>query len=245
LKISVVIPALNEARNIGTVLRAMPAEVDEIVVVDGFSVDGTVDAATTARPDVKIVRQGRRGKGNALAAGFEACSGEYVVMLDADGSMDPSEITKFVAALDAGADYAKGTRFAVGGGSEDITPLRRVGNRALNMLTNVLFRTRYSDLCYGYNAFRRQCIDLFDLEPALHTGESRWGDGFEIETILNTRVAKARVRVAEVPSFERNRMHGQSNLRTFRDGTRVLLTILRERFRTTRPVAAKEPEMAA
>jgi glycosyltransferase involved in cell wall biosynthesis len=238
LKISVVIPALNEARNIGPVLRAMPAEVDEIVVVDGFSVDGTVNAATAACPDVKIVRQGRRGKGNALAAGFEACSGEYVVMLDADGSMDPSEITNFVAALDAGADYAKGTRFAAGGGSEDITPVRRLGNRALNLLTNVLFRTRYSDLCYGYNAFRRHCIALFDLEPAHRTGQPRWGDGFEIETILNTRVAKAGVRVAEVPSYERNRMHGQSNLRTFRDGTRVLLTILRERFRPARPTAA-------
>src|SRR6185369_9559547 len=143
---------------------------------------------------VKVVQQQRTGKGNALAAGFEVTTGDYVVMLDADGSMNPKEIDAFVAALDAGADYAKGSRFTSGGGSDDITGLRRVGNWALTTLTNGLFRCHYSDLCYGYNAFRHECIDLFRLHPARAAG-ARWGDGFEIETIINTRVAQADISI--------------------------------------------------
>lgn len=229
-KVSVVVPAQNEARNIGHVLRAMPSVVDEIILVDGNSVDDTIAVALQIRPDTLIVRQGRRGKGNALAAGFEVAAGEYIVMLDADGSMDPQEIYAFVAALDAGADYAKGSRFTAGGGSDDITPLRRAGNWMLNAMTNVLFRTSYSDLCYGYNAFTRDCIGIFALEDGQETGRRRWGDGFEIETILNTRVAKSTIAVTEVPSFERLRLHGTSHLHTFRDGSRVMAAILRERF---------------
>lgn len=229
-QVSVVIPALNEARNIVSVLRYLPSFVDEVIVVDGGSTDGTAEVAAAERPDAIVITQGRKGKGNALAAGFEAATGKYIVMIDADGSMDPAEIIDFVSALDAGADYAKGSRFAAGGGSDDITAIRRLGNYALNALTNVLFGTKFSDLCYGYNAFRRGCVPLFDLEPSGAAGASRWGDGFEIETLINTRVAKAGLAITEVRSFERNRLSGESNLRTFRDGSRVLKTILSERF---------------
>ena len=236
------VPTRNEARNIGPVLAAMPTHVDEIILVDGDSIDGTVAAAKAARSDVRVVAQGRSGKGNALAAGFQAARGDYIVMIDADGSMDPREIAAFIAALDAGYDYAKGSRFAPGGGSSDISRLRRIGNWALNTLTNLLFRTKYTDLCYGYNAFRRECVAAFALEPAHPNGPLRWGDGFEIETLINTRVAKAQLTIAEVPSFEYPRQHGESNLRTFPDGMRVLRTILRERFRPAKPSALASVE---
>jgi hypothetical protein len=142
-------------------------------------------------------------------------------MLDADGSADPAEIPRFVDALKGGADFAKGSRFVDGGGSSDITILRSVGNRFLVGLVNVLYRTEYSDLCYGYNAFWSRCLQRINVDC----------NGFEVETLINIRVAKARLRVTEVPSFERDRLFGESNLRTFRDGFRVLRTILRERFR--------------
>jgi len=159
-------------------------------------------------------------------------------MFDADGSADPAEIPAFIAALVAGADYAKGTRFrSIDGarcGSEDITHLRSAGNAALNTLANVLFRTRYSDLCYGYNAFWRRILPELDLLPSesgdLSPDILHWGDGFEIESILSCRVAAARLRVAEVASVERSRIHGDTNLRTFADGFRVLRTLLAERF---------------
>ena len=240
VRLSVVIPTLNEARNIVHVLRAMPAGVDEVILVDGYSVDGTVEAALAVRPDLVVVRQSRRGKGNALACGIAAARGEYVVMLDADGSMDPAEMNAFVAALDAGADYVKGSRFRYPGGSNDITVLRRAGNAALNGLTNVLFGTRFTDLCYGYNAFRRSCAHVLGLpDTDQPTQVPLWGDGFEVETLINIRAAKASLVIEEVGSFEHPRRHGESNLNTFRDGMRVLRTIMRERF--TQRVDAAPP----
>jgi glycosyltransferase involved in cell wall biosynthesis len=236
--ISVVIPARNEARNIGFVLENLPMGVDEVILVDGNSTDDTVAVARQHRPDILVVQQLRRGKGNALAAGFATATGDYIVMIDADGSMHPDEIGRFARALDEGADYAKGSRFAEGGGSDDISRLRDFGNRFLNLTTNVLFRTRYSDLCYGYNAFRRECLISMALpDPFDGTAAKRWGDGFEIETMINVRVAKAGLAIAEVPSFEYPRRFGESNLRTFRDGFRVLGTILRERVSKHRPGA--------
>lgn len=234
--VSVVIPAKNEAANLREVLPRLP-QVYEVIVVDGDSVDDTVLAARQALPDVRVVRQTRRGKGNALACGFLAASGEIIVMFDADGSADPAEIPVFVAALVAGADFAKGSRFAPGGGSEDITRLRSWGNAGLNKVANAAFGTRFTDLCYGYNAFWRDTLSLLDLPnidlPAPAEG-MLWGDGFEIETVINCRFAAASAVVAEVPSIELSRIHGESNLRTFSDGVRVLRTIMAERRRAMR-----------
>jgi hypothetical protein len=218
IEVSVVIPALNEALNLRHVLANLPDNVFEVVLVPGHSIDDTVEVARRLRPDVRVVHQTRSGKGNALACGFAACRGDIIVTLDADGSADPKEIPAFVGALLSGADFAKGTRAIQGGGSHDMTLLRRLGNRGLTHLANILHGTHYTDLCYGYNAFWHACL------PALNVDV----DGFEVETLLNLRAAKSGLRVAEVASFELARIHGQSNLRTFSDGWRVLGTILRE-----------------
>ena len=213
--------------------QALPPALHEVIVVDGNSVDDTVATARRLRPDVRIVKQTRSGKGNALACGFAAATGDIIAMVDADGSADPGEIPQFVKALLDGADFAKGTRFAAGGGSNDITRLRRLGNRFLSGLVNILCRTGYSDLCYGYNVFWRHCVPVFSLDAqslAPADGMRLWGDGFEIETLINIRIARARLKVAEVGSYEHPRIHGVSNLNAFSDGWRVLRTILVERF---------------
>ncbi|WP_344412240.1 glycosyltransferase family 2 protein [Pseudonocardia ailaonensis] len=251
---SVVVPTRNEARNLEVVLPAIAAvrpAVHEVVVVDGNSVDGSVETAQRVLPWARIVQQTRKGKGNAMATGFAAATGDIVVMFDADGSADPAEIPAFVSALVRGADFAKGTRFARGGGSDDITALRRLGNSGLNGVANALFGTRHSDLCYGYNAFWADLLPLLEL-PAVDAqapedGSMLWGDGFEIETVLACRVAAAGLRVAEVPSYERERMFGATNLRTFVDGTRVLRTLAAERRRAMRRTApaAGRPEVPA
>jgi glycosyltransferase involved in cell wall biosynthesis len=220
-RITVVIPAKNEARNIGWVVERLPSFIDELVIVDGRSTDRTVDVVLALRPDALIVNDERPGKGAALRAGFAAASGEYVVMLDADGSMDPQEIEHFIEALDRGADMAKGSRFLDGGGTADMSYLREAGNRGLLMLANILFGASNTDLCYGFAAFRRQEIQDLDLDA----------DGFEIETQLFMRATRQGLRVVEVPSFEAPRRFGTSNLNTFRDGWRVLMTMLRERMR--------------
>jgi glycosyltransferase involved in cell wall biosynthesis len=245
-RISVVIPARNEVHNLPHVLNGLPAGLHEVILVDGHSTDDTIGVALRVRPDVKIVQQTRRGKGNALACGFAALTGDVVVTLDADGSADPGEIPAFVAALADGAEFAKGTRFDRGGGSHDITRFRRLGNSALSRLVNVLFRTRYTDLCYGYNAFRAHLLPVLDLpptEPGCEAADAMlWGDGFEIETLINVRVARAGVRITEVGSTELPRLHGVSNLRAWPDGIRVLRTILAER---RRPCTAAAPVAAS
>jgi glycosyltransferase involved in cell wall biosynthesis len=230
-RVSVVVPTYNEAKNLPHVFGLLPADVHQVIVVDGHSVDDTIAVARSLRPDVTIVRQNRRGKGNAMACGFAAVTGDVVVMLDADGSADPREIERYVDALVAGADFAKGSRFIEGGGSDDITPMRAWGNRWLNRIVNALYGTRYTDLCYGYNAFWAYCLPSLELAVEDRGRTTKlWGDGFEIETIINTRAAKADFRIVEVPSFEFARIHGQSNLNTWRDGFRVLWALLVERL---------------
>ncbi|MEU0808605.1 glycosyltransferase family 2 protein [Streptomyces sp. NPDC005970] len=217
--VSVVIPAMNEAENLPYVFRTMPSWIHEVVLVDGNSTDDTVRVAHELWPGVKVVPQRGKGKGDALITGFAACTGDIVVMVDADGSADGGEIVSYVSALVSGADFAKGSRFANGGGTDDMTPIRKLGNRALTSLVNRKFGARYTDLCYGYNAFWRRCLDEIALDCA----------GFEVETLMNIRVVKAGLRVQEIPSHEYRRIHGVSNLRAVRDGLRVLRVILRER----------------
>lgn len=230
--ISVVIPTLNEAKNLPLVLPRLPEIVTEVILVDGLSTDGTVDVALQLCPDIRIITESRRGKGLALRRGFEAATGDIIVMLDADGSADPEEIPFFVGALLSGVDFAKGSRFLQGGGTSDMVWYRRLGNRLFVALVRVLFGGQYSDLCYGYNAFWRRVLPLLDLNA----------EGFEIETLMNVRALHAGLHIAEVPSFEKRRVTGESNLRTFPDGWRVLRTIFAEWRRRPTLRAVKQCE---
>jgi hypothetical protein len=245
--VSVVIPALNEARNLPSVLARIPPDLHEVILVDGGSVDGTVAIARHLRPDVRVVRQSRSGKGNALACGFAVARGDIIAVVDADGSADPGEIPRFVKALVEGADFAKGTRFAFGGGSDDITRIRRFGNRVLTTMLNISYHVKYSDLCYGFNVFWRRHTAVLELDAnatLARGGNGRlWGDGFEIETLIHIRVARAGLAVVEVPSYEHARMYGVSNLHAFRDGSRVLATILTEKRRVRRKRASARPRV--
>jgi glycosyltransferase involved in cell wall biosynthesis len=218
-KVSLVVPARNEARNLAAVLETVPEGVDEIILVDGNSHDATVAMAMHCRPDIRVVSQDMPGKGSALRAGFLACTGDIIVMMDADGSMSAAEIPQYLWYLENGFDFVKGTRFAPGGGSTDITPLRRLGNRSLLALVNTLYAAQLTDLCYGFCAFRRYWLDSLDLVAT----------GFEIETEMVIHALRAGLRMVEVPSFELPRRSGRSGLHTFRDGWRVLETVLRDR----------------
>jgi glycosyltransferase involved in cell wall biosynthesis len=232
-RVSVVIPTLNEAANLPHVFARLPyEELFEIILVDGRSTDDTIAIARELCPTVRVLIQDGKGKGNALACGFAAARGDIIVMLDADGSTDPQEIPAYVDALFGGADFAKGSRFMDGGGSVDITPFRMQGNRFLNGTVNALFGTHYSDLCYGYNAFWSDVRSTINVDCA----------GFEVETLINVRAAKAGLNVVEVPSLEHERIHGVSKLHPIRDGLRVLRTILMERFaRTTSAAQTADP----
>lgn len=218
VRVSVVIPTLNEADNLPHVLPRIPRWVHEVLIVDGHSTDGTPEVATALLPQVRVVQQTGRGKGNALRAGFASATGDVIVMLDADGSMAPEEIPLFLGALLAGADMAKGSRFLQGGGTRDMPLYRKLGNGCFVLMVNLLFGGKYSDLCYGYSAFRRDRVLQLGLAC----------DGFEVETVLNVRALRANWRIFEVPSYEAPRLHGDGRLRTIPDGWRVLTSIFRE-----------------
>ena len=229
--ITAIIPAMNERENLPHVLPRIPKIVDEVILVDGNSTDGTIEAALELMPTIRIVQQEGVGKGAALRSGFEAATGDIVVMLDADGSTDPAEIPAFVYALLAGADFAKGSRFLHSAGTSDMPFHRRAGNQAFVQLVRMLYGGRYTDLCYGYNAFWRRVLPYLALD----------GDGFEIETMMNIRALRAGLRIIEVPSYEDRRVMGVGNLRTIPDGWKVLRTIVGERRRKPSVLEPLEP----
>ncbi len=226
LCISIVIPVRNEAQNLAYILPRIPPIISEVILVDGHSTDDTVAVAKHLLPKIRIIQQIGKGKGDALRLGFAICTGDIIVMLDGDGSTDPQEIPRFVEALLRGNDFAKGSRFLAGGGSTDITPARSLGNYMLCKLVNLLYWIRFSDLCYGYNAFWRSCLEYIQPDS----------NGFEVETQISLRVHKAHLKITEVPSMEHPRIYGQSNLRTLRDGWRVLKTIVKERYTEATPL---------
>jgi glycosyltransferase involved in cell wall biosynthesis len=226
--VSVVVPVKNEAENIGWVLDRLPDLVDEVILVDGQSTDDTVAVARAHRPDIRVVSEDIPGKGAALRAGFRVSRGDYIVMIDADGSMDPAEIAGCVQALQdrrsgraGGVHLVKGSRFMTGGGTSDMGHLRRLGNAGLLRFSNRLYGARFTDLCYGLFAFRRDQLEALDLQA----------DGFEIETEIVVKALRAGIVMGEIPSFEAPRRNGESNLNTWRDGWRVLTTLVVERRR--------------
>ena len=220
-QVTVIIPTLNEVESLPRVLPKIPPGISEILIVDGHSQDNTVKVAKQMCPQARIIYQQGKGKGDALRTGFEHATGEIIITLDADGSMDPGEITRFIEPLMNGYDFVKGSRFIGGRNTTDMPRHRVLGNRIFVMITNILFGTRYTDLAYGYNALSKRRVEKLKLSST----------GFEIETEMNIKAKKAGLRICEVASFESTRLNGKGKLRSFSDGWRILKTILGERLR--------------
>jgi len=225
--VSVIIPTLNEAGNLPYVLNTVPAWVNDVIVVDGRSKDDTERVARVLRPDLQIVQQQRPGKGAAIRAGLEAAKGDILIVMDADGSMNGAEIAAFRDALLNGADYVKGSRFAPGGGSVDITKMRRFGDRGICFLIWLLFGAHFTDGTYGFKGVWRDCLEAIPIDT----------DGFEVELLIDIRAHRASLKTVEVPCFETMRIHGNSNLNAFKDGLRCFRVIVRERLRKSHGAA--------
>jgi glycosyltransferase involved in cell wall biosynthesis len=218
--ISVVIPTLNEEKNIGRVIAGVKSVLEhhaykyEIIVVDKHSKDKTVEIAKSL--GAKIMYDDS-GKGSALISGMRAAKGNVIVSMDADLSHRPKELLLLIAGIDAGYDVCIGSRFLTGGGSEDMPLIRRWGNKFFVALVNLIYGMHYTDMCYGYRSFDRNAV------TKLHLREQ----GFGIETEINIEIAKRHLKVLEVPSYEKLRASGQGKLRTFHDGFIILKTILK------------------
>ena len=239
--VTVLIPTKNEAKNLPIILAALPDIVDEVIVIDGNSSDNTREVAENHPRVSKVVIQSGKGKGGALSLGMRHASREYVVNLDADGSMDPNEIPRFITELVKGADVVRGSRYLPTGGSSDLTTFRSSGNRMLTTTANLLYGVDWTDVTYGYAAFRKSALEQMDVfyfdskvgSPVLSRGMS-YGQGFEIECLIFCRSVRRGLIVVEVPSMETPRWHGASNLMAIPDGIRSLMAIGVERMRSRR-----------
>ena len=220
-RVSIVIPTLNEERNVGKVIRGVERQLNgydyEIIVVDGHSTDRTVDVAR--RLGARIVYDDR-GKGSAIMKGFGAAKGDIIISMDADLSNEPKELKLLIDAIEIGYDLCTGSRFLTGGGSDDIPPLRVLGNKFFVLMVNVLFGAHYTDMCYGYRSFRKGALERLGLKE----------EGFGIETEINIKAVKRGLRVIEIPSTEKKRASGEGKLTTFGDGYVILKTILKNAF---------------
>ena len=216
--ISVVIPALNEGRNMRRVLEGVKAILGvsdyEIIVVDGHSTDNTVKIAK--ENGAKVIYDDV-GKGSALIMGLKAGKGNILVAMDADLSTDPKEMGLLIDGIKIGYDVCMGSRFMAGGSSEDISPIRKIGNMFFVLLVNHLFGSNYSDMCYGYRSFKKSILKKLNLKET----------GFGIETEISIKAVKNNLKVLEVPSIEKKRVAGESKLRTFKDGYVILRTIIK------------------
>lgn len=223
LKIGVVLPALNEAKNIGDVICKLQAlGLSNILVIDGKSTDGTREVA--AKHGAKVILQNGRGKGSAIRQVIDNNYFDFdaLVFMDADGSMDPKEIPYFIRGLASGADVVKGSRFLEGGYTYDMSPLRKMGNMIMVSVVNLLWASNYTDLCYGFVVFNKRSIEKLSQALKSHN--------FEIETEICLKALNLGLDVREVPSTEYPRKNGASNLNAFRDGFKIFRTIFREFF---------------
>ncbi len=214
--VSVITCTLNEAGNVAHVLEKVPAWVDELIVVDGHSTDRTVEIVQSVAPHARVLHQSGKGKGDALRCGIAAARGDLIITMDADGSMDPSEISRYLTCLLEGCDFVKGSRFLPGGGTDDMPLYRVVANWFLTQLSNVLVGTRLTDISYGFYGFRGDALRAFQTVR----------NGFEMETELIMRFHLAGMRLAEVPSFEAARRYGVGKLRSFPDASKIMMTVL-------------------
>jgi len=219
MKLSVIIPAKNEAETLPPLLEALRAVLgrqpweSEILVVDDHSTDETAAAAKAHGAGV-VSNLRRGGKGNALISGFEKARGDYLVMMDADGSHLPEFIPDFVRLLEEGYGLVIGSRQL--GGSDEYTFLRALGNIFLSGVFNLITENRITDVLNGYKGFRREIFTRFPYRSA----------EFEIEIELVANALKAGTRIGEFACHEKARSGGQAKSRVVRHGTRFLWKIL-------------------
>lgn len=240
--VTVVIPTKNEIQNLGRLLPTIPDYVDEVLVVDGYSLDGTAEFAKESKFVSRVLMQRAPGKGSALCLGLQKATHKNIICIDADGSMSTSEFPKLLDALvEDNVDVIKGSRYLPGAGSEDLSLFRSTGNKGLLWITKLLYKCKWTELAYGYFGLNQDAVrklDLYEFESkvpsALIFKKMAYGQGFEIEAVIFCRALRRNLKIKEFPSIETNRWNGTSNLKAIPDGFRVLSAVVLERIRTQR-----------
>lgn len=213
--LTVVIPAKDESANIAGVLDGLTHVEKVIVVSPDYELTKPI---VESYPNAYFHLWLTPGKGEAMRAGMNRANTKYIMCMDADGSHRPEELEGAWDALRNGSSVVKGSRAR--GGSSDLTVYRSFGNSFLTGLYNLIYNQRITDLCYGYFGATREVLDNLVLDAV----------GFEIEAEFMARAAKAGYGIYEFPSYELDRVNGESNLFPIRDGLKILYTIVRNKW---------------
>lgn len=217
MKTSLIIPALNEVKSIGETLKQVPKDfVDEIIVADGHSTDGTPELVR--KLGYRVVEEEGMGFGSAIISGIKESTGDVIIIMDADGSHNPKDIPRLLEKIKEGYDIGWGSRYLPGGGSADDTLLRHFGNKFFTFLTRLIHGVKVADILYLFAAFRREVFDSLELKST----------GFEFCIELPVKAHKAGFKFGEVSCFERKRFADESRVKDFSDGLKILLAILKK-----------------
>jgi len=209
---TVCLPTYNERENLEAMIRALAPLGVRVLVVDDNSPDGTGEIADRLAAELEFVsvlhRERKEGLGPAYLAAFRralADGADYVLELDCDFSHDPNDVPRLIAACDAGADVALGSRYVPGGGTANWGLVRRIVSWGGSFYARVLLGVRIRDLTGGFKCFRRQVLEAVDLD-AVHSK----GYAFQIE--MTYRTLRKGFRVVEVPIRFADRTEGHSKM---------------------------------
>jgi len=217
MRVSLVIPTRNEASSLERTVREIPAgSVDEIIVSDGHSTDGTLEVARSLGC-IAIIQEGK-GYGLGIRTGIKKAKGDVIIIMDADGSANPADIPKLVQKVKEGYDVGWASRYINRGKTADDTWLRYFGNKFFTFLTGFIHGLKVADILYMFAAFRKEIIDKIELESP----------GFEFCIELPVKAHKIGARFGEVSCIERKRMGDETKVNDLIDGYKILKSILKK-----------------
>jgi glycosyltransferase involved in cell wall biosynthesis len=227
--VTLFIPTLNEKAGMELIMPRVKREwVDQILVVDGNSTDGTADYARSLGYDVHVQR--RPGARHAWIEGFEYVRGEYVLTFSPDGNSIPELVPDLIAKAREGYDLVIASRYLGGAHSDDDSPVTRFGNWLFTTLVNVLFRGHYTDAFVIFRIYRTDLMRELELDrDAGYWPEKLFRTVVGIDLLLSVRAAKRKLRISEIPGDEPPRLAGERKLQVIRWGAAHLLQLFWER----------------
>ena len=218
--ISIIIPAKNEEQSLPLMLQELPIDIiKEIIIVDGHSNDQTIDVVEKLQiQEVQIIQQTGKGYGDAINEGIKKVTGEYVVVMDADGSQNPKPLTELMTKIEKEAlDVCFCSRYLPGAGSDDDTLIRYIGNKIFSFLLKYVHGVKLSDALFTYCMVRKNVFERLKMISS----DFSWCVEFPI------RVHNTGFKYAEIPLFERRRFAGKSKVNAFVDGFLIAMTIFK------------------
>jgi len=224
MKSTLAILTLNEIEGVKAIYNKIPlAEIDEALVVDGGSTDGTIEFFK--KNGIKVIVQEVRGRGEAFRIVRREAKGDYLIFFSPDGNENPNDIPKLISKLEEGYDMAIASRFKKGGHNKEdelIFPYRAWANRVATFLANLLWnRNIYiTDTINGFRAVTKQAFDKMKINAP----------GFVIEYQMSIRAMKLSLKVAEIPTYENNRIGGESKAKPIPTGILFLEFLFKELF---------------